>query len=346
MGDACPPPRYAHSTTMVGRQLLVFGGCGADTQALNDLWIFDLETLTWINPAISGVPPEPRSYHTASLIGDKILFFGGKKGKVWHNDLVMLDIPSREWVPIKLAPPKEGQILASRAYHTATMVNDNFICVLGGFNGAQMCKEVLVIDLASMRWMTYGKLNLVRCKHTTNLVGGLLFLFGGHDGTCFTNVFAKLEIEPICEFISAQFQDGSSSSVPPVLHLPAALPDVPIDKENALVYNTEGVHVQPEMLAAHVDAIGRSLVEILQHMELLDDELLAGLLDHMDTALAKARSERELRELRSQRKKAKGVTFGEVSFSEGFVYCFFFFHRVAGFCARTQESRRPWERDQ
>ncbi len=311
MGDACPPPRYAHTTTMVGRQLLVFGGCGADTQALNDLWIFDLETLTWICPALSGVPPEPRSYHTASLIGDKILFFGGKKGKVWHNDLVMLDIPSRSWVPIHLSPPKEGQTLASRAYHTATMVNDNFICVLGGFNGTQMCKEVLIIDLASLKWMVYGKLNLVRCKHTTNIVNNMLLLFGGHDGTSFTNVFAKLETEPICEFISAQ----TSPAVPPSLQLPT-LPDVPIDKENALVYNTEGVHVQPEMLAAHVDAIGRSLVEIMQHMELLDDDLLGGLIDHMDTALAKARSERELRELRSQRKKVKGVTFGEVSVRE------------------------------
>jgi hypothetical protein len=315
MGDVCPPPRYAHSTTMVGRQLVVFGGCGNDTQALNDLWIFDLESLTWINPTLSGVPPAQRSYHTASLIGDKILFFGGKKGKTWHNDLIMLDIPSRAWVPIKLTPPKEGMILASRGYHTATMVNDNFICIIGGFNGAQMCKDVLIIDLASMRWMVYAKVNLVRCKHTTNIFGNKLMLFGGHDGVAFTNILAHFEIEPICDFVSSQCQTASSASIVPTLQLPS-LPDVPIDKENALVYNTEGVHVQPEMLAAHVDAIGRSLVEIMQHMELLDDEILANLIDHMDTAVTNARSERELRELRSQRKKAKGVTFGEVNVRE------------------------------
>lgn len=48
-----PSPRYAHSTTVIGRQLVVFGGCGPDA-ALNDLWIFDLETLQWSQPLLDG----------------------------------------------------------------------------------------------------------------------------------------------------------------------------------------------------------------------------------------------------------------------------------------------------
>jgi hypothetical protein len=77
-----------------------------------------------------GPPPEPRSYHTASLIGDKVcpfsvtvlkgvllhsssvsannsicsqlLIFGGKARRQWFSDVIMLDIPSRGWNPITL----------------------------------------------------------------------------------------------------------------------------------------------------------------------------------------------------------------------------------------------------
>lgn len=37
------------------RQLVIFGGCGADGNPLNDLWIFDLETLSWTQPIIQGI---------------------------------------------------------------------------------------------------------------------------------------------------------------------------------------------------------------------------------------------------------------------------------------------------
>jgi N-acetylneuraminic acid mutarotase len=131
LGTARPPPRYAHTATIVGRQLVVFGGQGKNA-ALNDLWIFDLETLTWMSPTISGTPPLARSYHTANLIGDKLLIFGGKKSSQWHNDFVMLDIPDRSWNRVELKAAEEGRTLAGRAYHSANVFNDNFIVVFGG----------------------------------------------------------------------------------------------------------------------------------------------------------------------------------------------------------------------
>ncbi len=41
-------------THLHDRQLVIFGGCGADGNPLNDLWIFDLETLCWTQPLIQG----------------------------------------------------------------------------------------------------------------------------------------------------------------------------------------------------------------------------------------------------------------------------------------------------
>lgn len=45
---AIPPPRYAHTTTLISpNKLIIFGGCGTDC-ILNDLYILDLCTLSKI----------------------------------------------------------------------------------------------------------------------------------------------------------------------------------------------------------------------------------------------------------------------------------------------------------
>ncbi len=318
--EIVPPPRYAHSMNIVGRQLLIFGGSGSDGVAYNDLWIFDFETLLWLRPALAGVPPEPRSYHSASLVGDKILVFGGKWQKTWYNDVVILDIPSRTWVPLALAPPTEGQALAPRGYHTATVVNDNLICILGGSGGTRMTKELLLFDLADMRWYIYGKMDVVRCKHTTNVMKNQLVAVGGHDGTGFSNSFARLEIEHLFQFLSANAprpSEAAAAAATAGTFQIQPMPQVAIDKENALVYNTEGAHVQPHLLEAHVDDLAKSLDLVTQHMQLMDDDVLQYFLAQVETVFAKVKAETEVRAMHSKRKKAKkGVKWGEIAVRE------------------------------
>ncbi len=36
-----------------------------------------------------------------------------------------------------------------------------FVSILGGFNGHKMINEVLLFDLVSMRWLTYGRTDMV-----------------------------------------------------------------------------------------------------------------------------------------------------------------------------------------
>lgn len=43
-----------------------------DGQRLGDVWILDLNSMTWFNPDISGMPPEPRSLHTANIIDRRL----------------------------------------------------------------------------------------------------------------------------------------------------------------------------------------------------------------------------------------------------------------------------------
>ena len=313
-GDQCPPARYAHTATIVGRQLLVFGGQSLDGP-LNDVWIFDFETLQWMSPKISGEPPQPRSYHTASLIGDKILIFGGKRRQKWYNDLIMLDIPERSWNTITLKAQTDGQTLSGRAYHTASLLNDNFICLFGGFSGAVMCLDLSIIDLSTFSWKTYQSYSKGCCKHSGNLVKiknreSIAFI-GGHDGTSFCNSINSIPVDPIYDFVSENFPRISNQK--PVL----ALAEEKIDKENALVHNTKGIHVQPGMLEAHVGAIESSLQLITQQLQIFDTDMLRAFSETLSVVHKKASDELAVREMQSERKKAKkGVRFGQVEIKE------------------------------
>lgn len=44
---------------------------------LGDLWQLDIESMTWSKPYVDGIPPLPRSLHSATLINNKMYVFGG-----------------------------------------------------------------------------------------------------------------------------------------------------------------------------------------------------------------------------------------------------------------------------
>jgi len=73
--------------------------CG---QRLNDLWILNIDSLTWNKPYINGSAPIPRSLHTATLIGGDMFIFGGSaqhsdRKLQCINDLSILNIESLSW---------------------------------------------------------------------------------------------------------------------------------------------------------------------------------------------------------------------------------------------------------
>ena len=86
-----PAARYAHSCVALGDKLVVFGGFGANKQIYNDLWVLDVWNGNWVKPELQGEAPPPRGYHTASLVGHKIVIYGGKNGSIYYNDCHVLD---------------------------------------------------------------------------------------------------------------------------------------------------------------------------------------------------------------------------------------------------------------
>lgn len=80
-----PSPRAAHSTILYWPKqqeplLVVFGGSDG-FQSLQDLWLLHIDSARWESVEPRAAVPSARCYHSASLVGSRMLIFGGR-GKV------------------------------------------------------------------------------------------------------------------------------------------------------------------------------------------------------------------------------------------------------------------------
>ncbi|KAK3096994.1 hypothetical protein FSP39_005475, partial [Pinctada imbricata] len=72
-----PTPRSFHTTTAVGKRVVIIGGRGQDDQHLSDFEIFDLETQEWLQPKVTGDVPSGRGQHSVAVVGDCLILHGG-----------------------------------------------------------------------------------------------------------------------------------------------------------------------------------------------------------------------------------------------------------------------------
>ena len=72
-----PLARGGHSAVCIkNKQLLIFAG-GYNNKILNDLYILDVETMTWIRPSDTGMLPEPRAGHSCCVTKNNVVYICG-----------------------------------------------------------------------------------------------------------------------------------------------------------------------------------------------------------------------------------------------------------------------------
>jgi hypothetical protein len=62
---------------------------------LNDIWALDISDptrLTWEEWPTQGEAPARKGYHTANLVGDKMIVFGGSDGHASFADVHVLNL--------------------------------------------------------------------------------------------------------------------------------------------------------------------------------------------------------------------------------------------------------------
>ena len=179
-----PTERVAgHTATLLaGGKLLVVGGvksAGAGSAAAD---LFDPAAATWTAVAPMNVM---RSSHTATLLADgRVLVAGGStvssaaaKGYVNNASAEIYDPVANTWT----ATPPMG---AARSHHTATLLPDGKVLVVGGENVQYLVEPTAEIyDPAANTWSAPRAQPIAeRSQHSATLLpSGLVLIAGGFD---------------------------------------------------------------------------------------------------------------------------------------------------------------------
>lgn len=186
----------AHTTTLIGSNVYVFGGCDAKS-CFNTLYVFDADAFYWSAPLVVGDVPMPLRAMTCTAVGKKLVVFGGGDGPTYYNDVYVLDTNNFRWTKPRMVGDR---VPSRRRAHTACLYK-NGIYVFGGGDGIRALNDIWRLDVADtskMSWkqvsgpdMSHGELlPNARGYHTANMVGSKLIIYGGSDGgECFDDVW-------------------------------------------------------------------------------------------------------------------------------------------------------------
>ncbi|XP_071832565.1 uncharacterized protein [Apostichopus japonicus] len=147
------PTRAYHTSTLYRGELFVFGGIYPNPNlepdsCSNDLYIFSSVNKSWYEPLVFGSKPKARSGHSATLLGDKLVIFGGWDAPVCFNDVHILDLGLMEFS----SPDVSGAPPSPRSWHAACPLSDNRVLIHGGYNGYQALSDAFVFSLDSLSW--------------------------------------------------------------------------------------------------------------------------------------------------------------------------------------------------
>lgn len=188
LGDKAPSRRRAHTACLYKNGIYVFGG-GDGVRALNDIWrldVSDINKMSWkliSDPSggsrDTGPVPKARGYHTANMVGNKLIIYGGSDGGECFNDVWVYNVDTHVWKAVNIP------ITYRRLSHTSTIVG-SYLFVIGGHDGNEYSNDVLLLNLVTMSWdrrKVYGLPPSGRGYHTTVLHDSRLLVIGGFDGT-------------------------------------------------------------------------------------------------------------------------------------------------------------------
>ncbi|CAD6194652.1 unnamed protein product [Caenorhabditis auriculariae] len=180
-----PIARESHSAliyeTESARNLIIYGGMNGCRLA--DVSLLNLDSMTWTHPEIVGIPPAPRSLHTANLVDNKMIVYGGwvplsepsseeqqMAEKEWKctNSLGCLNLDTMTWESVTLGSYNEEQIPRARAGHSAVAINTRIYVWSGrdgyrkAWNNQVCCKDMWFLETA--RPEMPGRVQLARAS--------------------------------------------------------------------------------------------------------------------------------------------------------------------------------------
>jgi hypothetical protein len=166
----------------------VLGGLGAEGES-EEVTVFDCDLMLWYPLATSGPAPSARYGHSCALVGDQqLVVFGGRAGRRYLSDLLVLDTSSWRWS----RPDAKGKPPKARAFHAAVAlpprVGELRMVIVGGRQSSSAAlDDVHVLTQAGDSWLwsspvVTGALFRPRCSHqAVALSTSELLVFGGFN---------------------------------------------------------------------------------------------------------------------------------------------------------------------
>jgi N-acetylneuraminic acid mutarotase len=170
-GSLTDGPRVEHTATLLQNgKVLVVGGYESGYTTAE---VYDPETGTW---SPTGSPAKGRQEHTATLLPNgEVLVVGGSKGKGSGalRSAEIYDPETGRW-------RRTGSLANARAFgHTATLLADGTVLVVGGSNRKGPLAIAEVYDPGTGRWRRTGSLANATLYHTaTRLSDGTVLVAG------------------------------------------------------------------------------------------------------------------------------------------------------------------------
>lgn len=178
-----PEARTDHIMVLHDAKIYIYGGYDGSTRYQN-MYRYDLKLTKWELLHAKGVVPSRRFGHSGGVheASNALIVFGGWDGKDTLNDLYSYGFEDQEWTKLQAtgSPPPHR-------YRHTSVIFDHSMFVFGGVD-KQHCRynDLQRLDLRNNSWSqvcTTGFVPSSRTFHRAVVVGNLMYLLGGYDGT-------------------------------------------------------------------------------------------------------------------------------------------------------------------
>jgi len=187
-----PYQRYGHTSVAWEDKAYIWGGRNDRAGACNRLYSFDPASRTWKRPNVLGQIPGARDGHSACVIRDAMIIFGGYEEDEdrFSNEIHSFCFLTMTWTHVIVS----GDPASWRDFHSATAVGDRYMIVFGGrsdygapfhTNHEFYCKKVHVFDTRTNRWsqpQVLGDAPTGRRSHSAFVHKDMVYIFGGYNG--------------------------------------------------------------------------------------------------------------------------------------------------------------------
>ena len=206
-----PGPCNMHTADLMpGRRIVVFRG-GDGHEYLNDIHIFDIETMVWSHPSVSGDAPTRRANHASAVYGNHLFILGGWDGSRRLNDIHVLHVETLRWDRLNAgggAPsPRAGMSLTG---------NGERLLLFGGSGPHSQCfndLQVLDVDLSLSLCAAGGDSRGGSSSSSSSSSSSGSTSSGGCEGTYDTEGWSRRN--PIVQWLHTKCVNSSARSASP-----------------------------------------------------------------------------------------------------------------------------------